>query len=80
MQAYSRLAVLALDVLEPGGILVMASCSSRVSAKSFFAAVNRAASGAGRPLDEIDRTGHAIDHPVLFPEGAYLKCLFARVP
>jgi len=43
----------------------------------FFATVSRAAAHAGRPLAEIDRTGHAIDHPSRFPEGAYLKCLFA---
>jgi len=28
-------------------------------------------------IDEIERTGHAIDHPIGFEEGAYLKCLFA---
>ena len=31
-------------------------------------------------MSEIDRTGHAIDHPIRFPEGAYLKCLFATAP
>jgi len=77
VQAYARLTGLALGVLAPGGILVMASCSSRVSAGLFFATVHRAAQQAGRPLHEIDHTGHAIDHPVRFPEGAYLKCLFA---
>lgn len=80
IQAYSRLTGLALDVLAPGGMLVTASCSSRVPDAAFFAAVNRAAQQAGRPLREIDRTGHAIDHPVRFPEGAYLKCLFATAP
>ena len=77
LAAYARLTRLALGVLAPGGTLVMASCSSRVSAARFFATVNGAAQQAGRPLHEIDRTGHAIDHPVRFPEGAYLKCLFA---
>ena len=80
LRAYDRLTGLALDVLAPGGTLVMASCSSRVSAPAFFAALNKAAATAGRPLREIDRTGHAIDHPILFPEGAYLKCLFATAP
>jgi 23S rRNA (cytosine1962-C5)-methyltransferase len=80
LQAYGRLTGLALEVLAPGGMLVMASCSSRVSAPAFFSAVNRAAVRAGRPLNELDHTGHAIDHPILFPEGAYLKCLFAKVP
>jgi len=77
LQAYGRLTGLALGVLAPGGILVIASCSAQVSAQSFFEAVNGAADRAGRPLSEFDRTGHAIDHPVRFPEGAYLKCLYA---
>ncbi len=77
LQAYSRLTGLALGVLEPGGALVMCSCSARVGAPAFFATVHRAAAQAGRPLNELDRTGHAIDHPVRFPEGAYLKALFA---
>jgi len=80
LAAYARLTRLALGVLAPGGTLVMASCSSRVSAERFYATVNGAAQQAGRPLHEIDRTGHAIDHPVRFPEGAYLKCLFATAP
>ena len=78
LTAYARLTRLGLSVLEPGGILVQASCSNRVPAEDFFACVHQAASEAGRPLREIERTGHALDHPVAFPQGAYLKCLFAR--
>jgi len=77
LAAYARLTRLALGVLRPEGMLVMASCSSRVSADTFFATVHRAALQTGRPLREIVRTGHALDHPVRFKEGAYLKCLFA---
>jgi 23S rRNA (cytosine1962-C5)-methyltransferase len=79
VRRYEQLTGLALGVLAPGGTLVMASCSSRVAAATFFAAVNRAATQAGRPLVEIDRTGHPIDHPIHFPESAYLKCLYATV-
>lgn len=80
--AYSKLTALALRVTEPGGLLVMASCSSRVSPDAFYATVHNAAIRAEKPLYEIERTGHAPDHPVpdSFPEGRYLKCLFARVP
>ena len=78
LAAYARLTKLALGVLRPGGVLVSASCSSRVESDAFFAAVHRAAREAGRPLEEIERTGHALDHPIGFAEGAYLKCLFAR--
>ena len=80
LAAYARLAGLALRVLRPGGMLVFASCSARVAADDFFACVEHEARRVGRPLREIERTGHAADHPVGFPEGAYLKCLFAHAP
>lgn len=79
LRSYERLAALALGVLRPGGTLVMASCSSRVSQLDFFAAVRRGAARAGRPLHEFAHTGHALDHPISFAEGAYLKCLYAEV-
>ena len=75
--AYSKLTQIGLGVLRPGGTLVQASCSSRVDADLFFDTVLQTAAGAGRPLEELERTGHALDHPIGFPEGAYLKCLFA---
>jgi 23S rRNA (cytosine1962-C5)-methyltransferase len=79
LSAYERLAGLALGVLRPGGTLVMASCSSRVSALDFFSAVRRGAARARRPWREFAHTGHPIDHPIGFAEGAYLKCLYAKV-
>lgn len=81
LAAYARLTRAALDVVDArGGTLVMASCSSRVTPDAFFAAVTRAATEAGRPLSAISHSGHALDHPIGFPEGEYLKCLFATVP
>lgn len=77
MGAYGRLVTLGLGVLRNGGTLVMASCSSRVAAADFFELVAERARGAGRPLRHIQTTGHALDHPIRFKEGAYLKCLFA---
>jgi 23S rRNA (cytosine1962-C5)-methyltransferase len=80
LAAYRRLTHLGLDVLKRGGILVQASCSSRVSTVDFFDAIHRSARESGRPLQEIERTGHALDHPITYKEGAYLKCLFATAP
>jgi len=77
LSAYGRLTHLGLGVLQSGGTLVMASCSSRVGADEFFTTVHRAAERAGRPLREIERAAHPLDHPIGFKEGAYLKCLFA---
>ena len=77
LKAYHRLTRLGLSVLVSEGIIVQASCSSRVTATVFFDVVHQAARQIGRPLKEIERTGHALDHPIAFPEGEYLKCLFA---
>jgi 23S rRNA (cytosine1962-C5)-methyltransferase len=79
LRSYERLAMLALGVLRPGGTLVMASCSSRVSAQDFFAAVRRGAARSNCALGEFAHTGHPVDHPVGFAEGEYLKCLYAVV-
>ena len=79
LRAYAALTRLGVALLRPGGVLVQASCSSRVSADQFVETVITAARDAGRPLHETRRTGHAVDHPISFPEGAYLKAIFAHV-
>ncbi len=78
IKAYSKLTKLALGVLRRGGILVACSCSSRVTAEEFFRVVFESARGVNRNLKEIERSQHAVDHPIGFPEGAYLKCLIAN--
>lgn len=77
LRAYRRLTRLVLPLLRPGGTLVQCSCSSRVTPTVFFDAVHDAARASGRPLHELRRTGHAVDHPVGFAHGEYLKALFA---
>ena len=79
LKAYRRLAELGLGLLEREGLLVMASCSSRVGRDDFFQSIYNAASGNGMRLRIIRQTGHPLDHPVGFPQGDYLKCLFAFV-
>jgi len=76
LAAYGKLTRLALPLIQSGGILVQASCSSRVEAAPFFDAIHQV---AGPRIREIRRTGQPLDHPAGFPEGHYLKCLFARV-
>ena len=78
LTAYGRLTRLALDVLSPGGVLVQASCSSRVTADEFYTTVTTAAARHGWTLRELARTQHPLDHPIGFPEGAYLKAMFAE--
>lgn len=79
LKAYRRLVNMSLVVLRPGGVLVMASCSSRIRDEEFFGEINQVIRASGRSIREIARTGHPIDHPVTFAEGAYLKCLFAEI-
>lgn len=77
LNAYAQLTRLGLGVLRPGGTIVLASCSSRIGTAEFVANAEQAAVAAGRPLRIFDTTGHALDHPVGFAEGAYLKCIYA---
>lgn len=79
MSAYRRLTHLALPLVERGGLVVQASCSSRVPSQDFFAGVLDAANEHGIRLDEVVTTDHAPDHPATFAEGRYLKAIFARV-
>ena len=76
LRAYARLTTLACGVLRRGGVLVQASCSSRVTSEQFYGTVVSAAVAAGREIGEIARTGHEPDHPIGFPEGSYLKAGF----
>jgi 23S rRNA (cytosine1962-C5)-methyltransferase len=79
LESYTRLCMLGLDVLVPGGQLVFASCSAHVTADQLVACAEAAARERRRELHVDEVTGHALDHPVAFREGAYLKCLYAHV-
>jgi 23S rRNA (cytosine1962-C5)-methyltransferase len=79
LRAYARLCDLALELIEPGGTLVQASCSSRVASDQLLDVVRDTAASRGVQLDRVAVTGHAADHPIGFPEGAYLSAVFAKV-
>ena len=79
LRAYTRLTHLGARLVEPGGVLVQASCSSRVTPDVFYDTVEAAAVAAGRPLSLLQRTGHDVDHPVGFAQGEYLKAGFWTV-
>lgn len=76
LQAYQRLAKLSAALLNPGGVLLLASCSSRVSPTDFYDAVTASLDSLDRPFRELMRTQHDVDHPIGFPEGAYLKAVY----
>ena len=79
VQAYAQLTERAVKLLKPDGLLVQASCSSRIPAELFYATVRGTVQRTGHDLEELRRTGHALDHPVTFAHGEYLKAVFGRV-
>lgn len=81
LQAYHRLNRLALQILEPGGVLVSCSCSGLVTRDDFRQVLVGAGRKAGRDLQLVEQRGAAADHPVRVacPETEYLKCFIARV-
>ncbi len=79
LNSYFRLAALAVRLVNKGGVLLLASCSSRVKADEFFEASIRALDRSGRKYKELERTFHDIDHPIGFPEGAYLKAVYFQL-
>lgn len=75
---YFQLAKLGEQLTAKKGLLVLASCSSRVSSQAFYDINSQALTSSNRNYDEILRTQHDSDHPIGFPEGAYLKCAYYR--
>jgi len=70
---YAQLAELGEKLTAKNGLLVLASCSSRVLAQSFFDLNSRILNTQHRLFETILKTQHDVDHPISFPEGAYLK-------
>lgn len=79
LRAYAHLTRLGVSVVQPGGVLVQSSCSSRIDERTFHQTIRESAQAAGAALQEWRRTTHADDHPIGFSQGAYLKTLFATV-
>lgn len=71
---YAQLAQLGEKLTAKGGLLVLASCSSRISATDFFDLNKDVLQKQSRNFSVQLKTSHDLDHPVTFPEGAYLKC------
>jgi len=75
---YAQLANLGVQLTAKKGLLVLASCSSRVLAQTFFDINTQALLASKRKFEIIKKTQHDTDHPIGFPEGAYLKCGYYR--
>jgi 23S rRNA (cytosine1962-C5)-methyltransferase len=78
---YGDINRLGMQAVRPGGILLTCSCSGLVSERDFLSILTRSAAEAGVVLQIFKITGASSDHPfsTVFPEGRYLKAVFARV-
>ncbi len=78
---YFDLNVLAMGLVEPGGMLLTCSCSGLLSAEEFVILLRAAARRAGRAAQILAVTGAAPDHPVALDalEGSYLKAVWLRM-
>lgn len=76
LRAYRKLARLSAALVEPGGFLVIASCSHHVEVGAFLAEVHAGLRDAGREGRLLRLAGAGPDHPAhtALPESAYLKC------
>lgn len=79
LKKYAQLARLGIDVTKKGGMLVLASCSSRVLAEDFFRINSEAFKNQKRRFEVQLKTQHDLDHPIGFPEGAYLKTGYYKI-
>lgn len=80
LAAYRDLHARALAVVDDGGILAAASCSSHVTLDAFVGTLRDAAARVRRPLRLLELRGQPADHPTppAFAEGRYLKFVLAR--
>ncbi|MGB1247999.1 MAG: class I SAM-dependent rRNA methyltransferase [Chitinophagales bacterium] len=73
LYSYEKLAKAGAHLVARGGVLLLASCSSRIVAKEFFELSESTLRNTGKSFRILAKTYHDADHPISFPEGAYLK-------
>lgn len=80
-RGYKDINMLAIQLLNEGGILLTFSCSGLMTSNLFQKIIADAAIDAGRDVQFIEQFRQAADHPVIatYPEGLYLKGFACRV-
>lgn len=76
---YAELAIIGAQLTHKGGMLLLASCSSRIKADVFTEIHRDAFRNAGIKYALLDFTQHDVDHPIGFKEGAYLKSAYYKM-
>jgi 23S rRNA (cytosine1962-C5)-methyltransferase len=81
LMAYHRINRLAVELLEPGGILVTCSCSGHVLREDFLHMLAGVAKRCNREIQVLEQRGAAPDHPISTTclESEYLKCFICHV-
>lgn len=74
-RGYKDINMLAMQLLNPGGVLLSYSCSGLMDSGLFQKILADAALDAGKNVQFIERFAQAADHPThsAYPEGFYLK-------
>ncbi len=80
-RGYKDINMLAMQLLNPNGILLTFSCSGLMEASLFQKVVADAALDARKDVYFVERLHQAADHPIKsnYPEGYYLKGLVCQV-
>ena len=80
-KGYKDINLLAIKLLNPGGILFTFSCSGHITPDLFQKIVAGAAIDSGREVKMIKQLSQSPDHPVSlnFPEGHYLKGMICYI-
>lgn len=81
VRGYKELNLRAMQLLNPGGTLITASCTFHVDEARFEELLDAAAADSRRRVQILEKRGAGKDHPVLLGlrETRYLKCFVLRV-
>ena len=80
LRGYREINLRAMRLLNPGGVLLTASCSFHLRRPEFLAMLAEAAADSGRRIVLEQLLGQGVDHPELLtvPETGYLKAALLR--
>lgn len=81
LKGYKEINLRAMQLLEPGGVLVTCSCSHHIDEELFKEMLIDAAFSAGKQVRLLEMRSQARDHPVLLAarETQYLKCAILTI-
>lgn len=80
-RGYKEINLRAMQLLNPGGTLITASCTHHIDEVKFEEMLDSAAADSKRRVQIVEKRGAGKDHPVLLSlrETRYLKCFVLRV-